>query len=108
MPAREVSFLPKSRLNRPSPSPAPTPAANFCRAWTAWAWLGRARPVAGKGHLTEARRRIKAVKEFIHGNRRCSGGELFDLYQGGPFCWSRVPRKDTGKGPLPFRARDRT
>jgi hypothetical protein len=69
------------------------------------AGLGGIGPVAGKRHLTEPRRRIEPIEEFIHGNCRCAGSELFDLYQGGPFCWSLVPSKNTGKA-WPARVRD--
>jgi hypothetical protein len=70
--------------------------------------LGRlvgVRPVTGKRDLPEPWGRVKALEELIHRYRRGACGKLFDLYQGGPFCWCIVPSKNTGNVPaLPRQA----
>lgn len=64
-------------IARPDAGSEPFEGPDRCRL----AWLGRIRAVAAEGDRTESWRRIKPLKEVIHGNRRSARGELFDLYQ---------------------------
>lgn len=62
------------------------------------AGLGGVRAVAVERYLSKSRRRVETLEEFLHGDCRCAGSQLFDLYHGGPFFSIWVPSKNTGIG----------